>query len=116
MANRGRTEIENLIGLFINTLAVRVELSSSLTVRDLLMKVKEQVIAAQQHQDIPFEQVIELLQPEQSLAHSPLFQVMFEWQNAAQGLGAFGTRRTAPATGDVPSGQVRPDVVVAGIG
>ncbi|HZI75426.1 MAG TPA: condensation domain-containing protein, partial [Gemmatimonadales bacterium] len=85
VAGRGRVEIENLIGLFINTLAVRVEMSSRMTVGELVLKVKEQVIAAQQHQDIPFEQVIELLQPERSLAHSPLFQVMFAWQNAPQG-------------------------------
>ena len=49
---------------------------------ELLERVKEQALAAQQHQDIPFEQVVEMVQPERSLAHSPVFQVMFAWQNA----------------------------------
>ena len=55
------------------------------TVAELLERVKEQAIAAQQHQDMPFEQVVELVQPVRSLAHSPLFQVMFAWQNAPEG-------------------------------
>ena len=83
-ANRGHAEIENLIGFFVNTLAVRLDLSASPTVAELLAQVKKQTVAAQQHQDIPFEQVVELAQPVRSLAHSPLFQVMFAWQNAAQ--------------------------------
>ena len=52
---------------------------------EVLERVKQQAIAAQQHQDIPFEQVVEMVQPVRSLAHSPLFQVMFAWQNAAEG-------------------------------
>ena len=84
-ANRGRAEIENLIGFFINTLALRLDLSGSPTVAELLRKAKAQAIAAQQHQDIPFEQVVELLQPVRSLSHSPLFQVMFAWQNVTEG-------------------------------
>jgi len=84
MANRGRVEIENLIGFFVNTLVLRVDVSGRPTVGELLAAVKEQAIAAQQHQDIPFEQVVELVQPARSLAHSPLFQVMFVWQDAAE--------------------------------
>ena len=80
-ANRGRAEIENLIGFFVNTLAVRLDLSGSPSVSELLARVMAQAITAQQHQDIPFEQVVELAQPVRSLAHSPLFQVMFAWQN-----------------------------------
>ena len=74
-ANRGRAEIERLIGFFVNTLALRLDLSSSPTVSQLLAQVKEQALSAQQHQDIPFEQVVELIQPVRSLAHSPIFQV-----------------------------------------
>ena len=85
MANRGRAEIEGLIGFFVNTLALRLDLSGSPTVGELLERVKAQALAAQQHQDIPFEQVVELVQPARSLAHSPLFQVMFAWQNAPEG-------------------------------
>ena len=84
VANRGRAEIENLIGFFVNTLALRLDLSGSPGVSELLQQTKEQSLAAQRHQDIPFEQVVELAQPVRSLAHSPLFQVMFAWQNAAE--------------------------------
>jgi amino acid adenylation domain-containing protein len=83
-ANRGRAEIENLIGFFVNTLALRVDLSSSPTVSALLAQVKARVISAQQHQDIPFEQVVEIAQPARSLAHTPLFQVLFVWQNPSR--------------------------------
>ena len=84
VANRGRAEIENLIGFFVNTLALRLDLSGSPSVSELLQQTKAQSLAAQRHQDIPFEQVVELAQPVRSLAHSPLFQVMFAWQNATE--------------------------------
>ncbi len=84
VANRGRAEIENLIGFFVNTLALRLDLSGFPSVSELLKQTKAQSLAAQRHQDIPFEQVVELAQPVRSLAHSPLFQVMFAWQNAAE--------------------------------
>ena len=83
-ANRGRAEIENLIGFFVNTLALRLDLSGSPSVSELLQQSKAQSLAAQRHQDISFEQVVELAQPVRSLAHSPLFQVMFAWQNATE--------------------------------
>jgi len=85
VANRGRVEIESLIGFFVNTLVMRVDLSGRPTVGEALARVKQQAIAAQQHQDIPFEQVVELVQPVRSLAHSPLFQVTFSLQDAPQG-------------------------------
>ena len=84
-ANRRQLEVEGLIGFFVNTLAVRLALSGSPTVSELLKQTREQVLAAQQHQDIPFEQVVDLLNPVRSLSHSPLFQVMFGWQNNEQG-------------------------------
>ncbi|HEX9938383.1 MAG TPA: amino acid adenylation domain-containing protein, partial [Longimicrobium sp.] len=84
-ANRGREEIERLIGFFVNTLAVRVDLSERPTVGELLARVKARALEAQHHQDIPFEQVVELVQPVRSRAHSPLFQVSFVWQNAPRG-------------------------------
>ena len=85
VANRGRSEIEELIGFFVNTLALRLDVSGGPTVGELLERVKVQALAAQQHQDIPFEQVVELVRPVRSLAHSPLFQVMFAWQNTPEG-------------------------------
>ena len=77
-----RGEIEGLIGFFVNTLALRVDLSGAPSVAELLGRVQERRAGAQRHQDIPFEQVVERLQPVRSLAHTPLFQVMFAWQNA----------------------------------
>src|SRR5690606_19555219 len=74
-ANRGRREIEGLIGFFVNTLALRVDLSGAPTVAEALARVKARALEAQQHQDIPFEQVVELVRPGRSLAHGPLFQV-----------------------------------------
>jgi amino acid adenylation domain-containing protein len=84
-ANRGRSEIEGLIGFFVNTLPVRVDLSGAPSVAEALGRVKARALEAQQNQDIPFEQVVELVQPARSLAHTPLFQVMFAWQNALEG-------------------------------
>ncbi|HEU4558808.1 MAG TPA: condensation domain-containing protein, partial [Longimicrobium sp.] len=106
VAGRGRREIEGLIGFFVNTLAIRVDLSGGPTVAELLRRVKARALEAQQHQDIPFEQVVELLQPVRSLAHTPLFQVMFNWLNMPErdlnlsGLEAAAARAApAPAPG-----------------
>jgi len=85
VANRGRREIEGLIGFFVNTLALRLDFAGSPSVGELLERVKEQALAAQEHQDIPFEQVVEIARPVRSLSHSPIFQVMFAWANAPEG-------------------------------
>ncbi|HYH78313.1 MAG TPA: amino acid adenylation domain-containing protein, partial [Longimicrobium sp.] len=84
-AGRARREIEGLIGFFVNTLALRVDLSGAPTVAQLLERVKERALEAQRHQDIPFEQVVELVQPERSMSYSPLFQALFALQNATRG-------------------------------
>ncbi|HVH12947.1 MAG TPA: condensation domain-containing protein, partial [Longimicrobium sp.] len=84
-ANRGRAELEELIGFFVNTLQVRVDLSDGSNVGELLEQVRTRSLEAQRNQDIPFEQVVERLSPTRSLAYSPLFQVMFAWQNAPGG-------------------------------
>jgi amino acid adenylation domain-containing protein len=80
-ANRRRVELEGLIGFFVNTLALRVDLTGDPTIEELLRRVKAAALGAQEHQDLPFEQVVELLAPVRSAAHTPLFQVMFAWQN-----------------------------------
>jgi non-ribosomal peptide synthetase component F len=85
IANRNRGEIENLIGFFVNTLALRIDLSSELTFEQLLEQVKKVALGAYAHQDLPFEKLVEELQPERSLSHNPLFQVMFALQNAPMG-------------------------------
>jgi amino acid adenylation domain-containing protein len=79
-ANRSRGEIEGLIGFFINTLALRLELPGNLRVEELLGHVKQRAVEAQEHQDLPFEQVVELIKPARNLSHTPVFQVMFAWQ------------------------------------
>ncbi|HEV8494341.1 MAG TPA: condensation domain-containing protein, partial [Candidatus Angelobacter sp.] len=81
VANRGRVEIEKLIGFFVNTLAVRVNVSGSQTVGELLEGIKREVLLGQENQDLPFERVVEIIGPERSLSHTPLFNVMFAWQN-----------------------------------
>ena len=84
-ANRGRGEIEGLIGFFVNTLALRIDLSGAPTVAELLARAKAVSLAAQSNQDLPFEQVVEFVQPPRSLSHSAVFQAMFAWQNAPRG-------------------------------
>jgi hypothetical protein len=83
-AGRGRQEIEGLIGFFVNSLPIRIELPGTLTVNELLARVKARVIQAQHHQDIPFDRVVELMQPARSVSRHPIFQVMFAWQNTPQ--------------------------------
>nr|UXB95008.1 non ribosomal peptide synthetase [Pseudomonas syringae] len=83
VANRTRSEIEGLVGLFVNTLAIRVDLSDKPTAEALLARVKQQTLDAQAHQDLPFEQVVEVVKPVRSLSHSPVFQVMLTWQDTS---------------------------------
>src|SRR6185503_9682065 len=97
-ANRKRVEIEGLIGFFVNTLALRLGVSGTATVRELLERVKGQVLAAQEHEDIPFEQVVEIIRPPRSLAHNPVFQVMFAWLNTPKGMIDLAGLQVSPFT------------------
>ncbi|OBQ35366.1 MAG: non-ribosomal peptide synthetase, partial [Anabaena sp. MDT14b] len=81
IANRNRNEIESLIGFFVNTLVLRSNFENNPSFESLLAQVRETTLQAYEHQDVPFEQVVEALQPQRSLSHSPLFQVMFVLQN-----------------------------------
>jgi DNA-directed RNA polymerase subunit beta len=85
VANRSRIETERLIGFFVNSLALKVDVGEAPTVSGLLSHVKAVSLGAQAHQDLPFEQVVELVRPVRSLSHTPVFQTMFAWQNNEQG-------------------------------
>ncbi|MEM7355537.1 MAG: amino acid adenylation domain-containing protein, partial [Acidobacteriota bacterium] len=80
IAGRNREETEGLIGFFVNTLVLRLRLDEDLEVRSLLRKVREETLEAQAHQELPFEKLVEELQPNRNLSHTPLFQVTFGFQ------------------------------------
>ncbi|NEQ98488.1 MAG: non-ribosomal peptide synthetase, partial [Cyanothece sp. SIO2G6] len=84
IANRQRPELEELIGFFVNTLALRSQITDCITVTELFQTVRAMTLDAYAHQDVPFEQIVDVLNPERSLAHSPLFQVMFLMQTPSE--------------------------------
>ncbi len=85
IANRTRAEIENLIGFFVNTLVLRSDLGGNPTFREFLAQVRATALEAYAHQDLPFEMLVEAIQPARDMSRPPLFQVMFVLQNAPGG-------------------------------
>jgi amino acid adenylation domain-containing protein len=85
VANRRRTELESLIGLFVNTLVLRLDTTNCSSFRSLVRQAREVCLGAYAHQDVPFEKLVDELQPERSLSHTPLFQVVLVLQNLRQG-------------------------------
>ncbi|MFL0802021.1 MAG: amino acid adenylation domain-containing protein, partial [Agarilytica sp.] len=81
IANRRDSDLENLIGYFANTLVIRTEVDSKASLRDLLMQVKENTLQVYENQDVPFDKVVEVLNPVRSINHEPLFQVMLAVHN-----------------------------------
>src|SRR4030095_5999493 len=82
IATRSRVELESLIGLFVNTLALRSDLSNNPPFTDLVHQVRSHVLEAHAHQELPFEKLVEEMQLERSLSYTPIFQVGFSVQQA----------------------------------
>ncbi len=83
VGNRTRRELEPLIGFFVNTLALRINLSGNPTVDEVVARVRDVCLGAYAHQEVPFEKLVEVLQPARQLGASPIFQVMFDFQHAS---------------------------------
>ncbi|MBD2414279.1 non-ribosomal peptide synthetase [Nostoc calcicola FACHB-389] len=82
IANRNSQQLKGLIGFFVNTLVLRTDLSGNPTFQQLLSRVRTSALEAYKHQDLTFDQLVEALNPERNVSHTPLFQVMFDFRNA----------------------------------
>ncbi|NYJ37761.1 non-ribosomal peptide synthetase [Nocardiopsis aegyptia] len=110
VANRSRPETQGLIGFFVNTLAVRTDLSDDPGFDELVERTRETVLSAHQHQDVPFEALVEALHPQRDLARNPLFQVMFTFRDApVAGNGLPGVR---VSLSDIDTGTATFDLTV----
>ena len=106
VANRPRVELEELIGFFVNTLALRCRVDGEMRVWELLQEVKRQTLGAYSHAEVPLERVVEVLQPQRSLSYSPIFQVVFALQNTPRSQWELpGLKLTAPGLGSVSTAQ-----------
>ncbi|HEU4452177.1 MAG TPA: amino acid adenylation domain-containing protein, partial [Longimicrobium sp.] len=106
VAGRTHAGTEPLIGVFLNTLAIRADLSGAPSFRELLGRVREATLGAYAHQDVPFERVLEALRVPRSLGHSPVFQVMVNYQNFGAGSPAPAGLERRPFAGGEPTSKV----------
>jgi amino acid adenylation domain-containing protein len=108
IANRNRAEIEGLIGFFVNTLVMRTDLSGDPSFREVLGRVREVALGAYAHQDLPFEMLVEELQPQRDLSRNPLCQIMFQLQNTPSITQQ--TQSLNPPSLEIKSGTAKFDV------
>ncbi|MBK3639009.1 hypothetical protein JHN52_40565, partial [Streptomyces sp. MBT97] len=83
VAGRDRAQLEDVVGLFLNTLVLRVDLAAAPSFADLVRQVRERALDAYAHQELPFERLVEELAPERDPSRTPLFSSMLLWQDAA---------------------------------
>ena len=111
IANRNRSEIENVIGFFVNSLVLRVDLSGDPSFSDLLKRVRKVTLEAYDHQDLPFERLVKELNPERDLGRNPLFQVSFQlfssWEVPTHIANKFGSDQYLSADGALPDNDRR---------
>ena len=100
IAGRARRELESLIGCFVNTLVIRSKQKADDSFRTFVHQIRNQSLEAYDHQGLPFENVVEIVQPERSLSFSPLFQVMFVYQNLPLNPAPMGNLSVVPYTVD----------------
>jgi amino acid adenylation domain-containing protein len=110
IANRNRTEIEGIIGCFVNTLALRTNLSGDPTFRELLERTKESALGAYAHQDLPFESLVEKLHPARAPNYGPIFQMVFILQNTPETARQVGGLSISPF--EIDSGTAKMDLTV----
>jgi amino acid adenylation domain-containing protein len=102
-ANRRRTELEQLIGFFVNMLVIRVDVNGDPSFRELLARVRDAVLGAQTHQDLPFSKLVDVLHPNRDASRSPLFQISFTYddtrESGARSLGGVSLKTEISSTG-----------------